>query len=111
MSNQFEPKILAYCCQWCSYAAADLAGVSRLSYSANFRAVRIPRTGRMSPKLILHTFCKGVDGVWVSGSHPGETATTSRASSTPAAALPCSRTYMRVGASLPGSRAQIKILS
>ncbi len=66
MSN-WEPKIIAFLCNWCSYGAADLAGVSRMQYPSNVRVVRIPCTGRMSPKFVLSSFMKGADGVWVSG--------------------------------------------
>lgn len=68
----FQPRIVAFFCHWCSYGAADLAGVSRLEYPADFRAVRIPCTGSMSPKYILHALRQGADGVWVSGCHPGD---------------------------------------
>ncbi len=71
MSN-FEPKILAFLCNWCSYGAADLAGVSRMEYPANIRVIRVPCSGSMSPKFILEAFRQGVDGVWVSGCHPGD---------------------------------------
>ena len=66
MSN-WEPKILAFLCNWCSYGAADLAGVSRMQYPPNLRIIRIPCSGRMSPKFILSALMNGVDGVWVSG--------------------------------------------
>lgn len=65
--SSFEPKLAAFFCNWCTYGGADLAGVSRLQYPPNFRVVRIPCTGRMSPKFILQAFRRGVDGVWVSG--------------------------------------------
>ncbi|MCG8531843.1 MAG: hydrogenase iron-sulfur subunit [Desulfovibrionales bacterium] len=68
----FEPRIVAFFCHWCTYGAADLAGVNRMEYPASFRAVRIPCTGRMSPKFILHAFRQGADGIWVSGCHPGD---------------------------------------
>ncbi len=68
----FEPKILSFFCNWCTYGAADLAGISRLDYPPNFRVVRIPCTGRLNPKYILEAFKKGADGVWVSGCHPGD---------------------------------------
>lgn len=71
MSN-FEPKIVAFLCNWCSYGAADLAGVSRMEYPANIRIIRVPCSGSMSPKFILEAFRQGVDGVWVSGCHPGD---------------------------------------
>ncbi len=65
-------KIVAFLCNWCSYGAADLAGVSRMQYSADIRIIRVPCSGRVEPKLILSAFREGVDGVWVSGCHPGE---------------------------------------
>ncbi|KMY65787.1 heterodisulfide reductase subunit MvhD [Desulfocarbo indianensis] len=67
MSSEFEPKILAICCQWCSYAAADLAGTMRLQYPANIRIVRVPCTGRIDILHLLKPFEEGVDGVFVSG--------------------------------------------
>jgi coenzyme F420-reducing hydrogenase delta subunit len=70
--SEFEPKIVAFFCNWCTYGGADLAGVSRLQYPPNFRAIRLPCTGRMSPKFILEAFRRGADGVWVSGCHPGD---------------------------------------
>ncbi|GAB6163049.1 hydrogenase iron-sulfur subunit [Desulfothermus naphthae] len=71
MTN-FEPKIVAFLCNWCSYGAADLAGVSRMEYPANIRIIRVPCSGSMGPKFILQAFRQGVDGVWVSGCHPGD---------------------------------------
>ena len=62
-----EPKIISFLCNWCSYGAADLAGVSRMEYPANIRVIRIPCTGRMSPKFVLAALLKGADAVWVSG--------------------------------------------
>jgi F420-non-reducing hydrogenase iron-sulfur subunit len=70
--SDFEPRIVAFFCNWCTYGAADLAGVSRMGYPANFRAIRLPCTGRMSPKFVLSAFLRGADGVWVSGCHPGD---------------------------------------
>lgn len=70
-TEEFQPKIIAFLCNWCSYGAADLAGVSRMPYPPNIRVIRIPCTGRMSPKFILSAFAGGADGVWVSGCHPG----------------------------------------
>lgn len=71
-NSDFEPRIAAFFCNWCTYGGADLAGVSRLQYPANIRVIRIPCTGRMSPKFILQAFRNGADGVWVSGCHPGD---------------------------------------
>jgi coenzyme F420-reducing hydrogenase delta subunit len=66
MAN-WEPKITAFLCNWCSYGAADLAGVSRMQYPPNFRIIRLPCSARVSPKLILAALRRGADGVWVSG--------------------------------------------
>ncbi|WP_256128342.1 hydrogenase iron-sulfur subunit [Desulfolutivibrio sulfoxidireducens] len=71
-NNGFRPRIAAFFCNWCTYGGADLAGVNRLRYPADFRVVRLPCTGRMNPEFILHAFRQGVDGVWVSGCHPGD---------------------------------------
>lgn len=65
--SEWEPKIFAFLCNWCSYGAADLAGVSRLAYPSNIRVIRVPCTGRVSPEFILEAFRYGADGVWVSG--------------------------------------------
>jgi coenzyme F420-reducing hydrogenase delta subunit len=67
-----EPKIITFLCNWCSYGAADLAGVSRFQYPPNMRIIRVPCSGRISPALILHALRSGADGVWVSGCHPGD---------------------------------------
>ena len=71
MTN-WEPKIVAFLCNWCSYGGADLAGVSRLQYPANIRVIRDPCTGRINPKFVLAAFRHGADGIWVSGCHPGD---------------------------------------
>ena len=68
----WEPKIVAFFCNWCTYGAADLAGVSRLQYPPNIRVIRVPCSGRISPKFILAAFRNGADGVWISGCHPGD---------------------------------------
>ncbi len=70
--SEFEPRIVAFFCNWCTYGAADLAGVSRLEYPPNFRVVRLPCTGRLNPKFVLEAFKRGADGVWISGCHPGD---------------------------------------
>ncbi len=67
MSETKQTKVVSFLCNWCSYGAADLAGVSRMQYPENIRVIRIPCTGRMSPKFILSAFREGADGVWVSG--------------------------------------------
>ena len=70
--NDFEPRILAFCCNWCSYAGADLAGVSRFQYPPDVRIIRVMCTGRVSELLILKAFAVGADGVLVAGCHPGD---------------------------------------
>jgi coenzyme F420-reducing hydrogenase delta subunit len=65
--SDWEPKIATFLCNWCSYGAADLAGVGRMEYPPNIRVIRIPCTGRMSPKFFLAALMQGADGVWVSG--------------------------------------------
>ena len=70
--EDFEPQIITFLCNWCSYGAADLAGVSRFQYPPNMRVIRVPCSGRITPKMILYALRKGVDGVWVSGCHPGD---------------------------------------
>jgi heterodisulfide reductase subunit D len=67
-----KPEILAFLCNWCSYAGADLAGTSRISYPANVRSVRVMCSGRVEPSFILNAFMNGADGVLVSGCHPGD---------------------------------------
>lgn len=72
MSENFEPKILAFLCNWCSYAGADLAGVSRIQYPPTTRVVRVPCSGRVNPFFLLKALQAGADGVLVSGCHPGD---------------------------------------
>ena len=69
---QFEPKMIAFVCNWCTYAGADLAGTSRLKYAPNVRIVRFPCTGRIDYQLLLKAFENGADGVIVSGCHPND---------------------------------------
>jgi F420-non-reducing hydrogenase iron-sulfur subunit len=69
---EYEPKIVAFVCNWCTYAGADLAGTSRMQYLPNVRIVRLPCSGRISVLLILKAFEMGADGVLVSGCHPGD---------------------------------------
>ncbi|MHA2297769.1 MAG: hydrogenase iron-sulfur subunit [Candidatus Hodarchaeales archaeon] len=71
-NDTFEPTIIAFCCNWCSYAGADLAGVSRLAYPTNIRIVRVMCSGRVDPSFILKAFLQGADGVLVAGCHPGD---------------------------------------
>ena len=70
--NDWQPKIVAFLCNWCSYAGADLAGVSRIQYPSNIRVIRVPCSGRINPLYIFKALQKGVDGVLVSGCHPGD---------------------------------------
>jgi coenzyme F420-reducing hydrogenase delta subunit len=70
--DSWEPKIIAFLCNWCSYAGADLAGVSRLQYPPNVRVIRVPCSGRVHPFLILKALQNGADGILVSGCHPGD---------------------------------------
>ena len=72
MSDSWEPKIVAFLCNWCSYAGADLAGVSRMQYPPNIRVVRVPCSGRINPLFIVAALQNGADGVLVSGCHPGD---------------------------------------
>jgi heterodisulfide reductase subunit A len=72
VTSEFEPSILAFCCNWCSYAGADLAGVSRFQYPANVKIIRVMCSGRISPSFILDALYKGVDGVLVAGCHIGD---------------------------------------
>jgi len=67
MERSFEPVIVAFCCQWCSYAAADLAGSMRMEYPPNIRIIRVPCTGRVDVLHMLHALEKGADGVFLSG--------------------------------------------
>jgi F420-non-reducing hydrogenase iron-sulfur subunit len=66
---EFEPKIIAFCCNWCTYAAADIAGTSRIHYPANVRIVRVMCSGMVDPIYVLKAFEKGADGVLVAGCH------------------------------------------
>jgi len=70
--NGFEPKILAFCCNWCSYAGADLAGVSRLQMPPNLRVIRVMCSGRVSPEWVIKALSSGMDGVMVLGCHIGD---------------------------------------
>jgi len=70
--TEFEPKIVGFLCNWCAYAGADLAGVSRIQYPPNLRVVRVMCSGRIDPAFILEAFRSGADGVLVAGCHPGD---------------------------------------
>jgi len=67
MSSSFEPKLVAFLCNWCSYAGADLAGVSRFQYPPNIRVIRVMCTGRIDPVMILEALTQGIDAVLVGG--------------------------------------------
>lgn len=69
---EFEPRILAFCCNWCSYAGADLAGVSRLQMPPNFRVIRVMCSARVDPEFVLRAFKRGADGILVAGCHPAD---------------------------------------
>jgi F420-non-reducing hydrogenase iron-sulfur subunit len=68
----FKPKILAFCCNWCAYAGADLAGVSRFQMPTNVRVIRVMCSGRVPPELVIRALANGLDGVMILGCHPGE---------------------------------------
>lgn len=70
--NKFEPLILGFACNWCSYAGADLAGVSRFQYPPNIKVIRVMCSGRVDPTFIIKAFARGVDGVFIGGCHPGD---------------------------------------
>lgn len=72
VKTEFEPKILAFCCNWCAYAGADLAGVSRFQMPTDVRVIRVMCSGRVPPELIIRALANGLDGVMVLGCHPGE---------------------------------------
>ena len=72
MSADFEPKIVAFLCKWCSSAGSDLAGVSRMQYPSNVVPITVMCSGSVSPLYIFSAFRKGADGVLVSGCHPGD---------------------------------------
>jgi len=71
-SIEFKPKIVAFCCNWCSYAGADLAGSSRLDYPAEIKIIRVPCSCRVNPLFMLRAFQRGADGVILCGCHPGD---------------------------------------
>ena len=70
--EEFTPVIAAFCCNWCSYAGADLSGTNRLSYPANVKIIRVPCSCRVNPTFILKAFGNGADGVIICGCHPGD---------------------------------------
>jgi len=70
--SSWQPRIVAFFCNWCTYTAADLAGVSRLKYAANVRVIRLMCSGRVDPQFILQALASGADGVLIGGCHPGD---------------------------------------
>lgn len=72
MDNTFEPTIIGFTCNWCSYRAADLAGTARMKYAPNVRLVRMMCSGRLDPTFVLRALSNGADGVMITGCHPGE---------------------------------------
>ncbi len=72
MAENYEPVIIAFLCNWCSYRAADLAGTARLHYAPNMRPIRVMCSGRVEPDLVLKALREGADGVLIAGCHPGE---------------------------------------
>jgi len=69
---KFEPRIVAFFCNWCTYLAADLAGTSRIKYAPNTRVIRVMCSGRVDPQFVLDAFAKGADGVLIGGCHPND---------------------------------------
>ena len=72
MSEQYEPVIVGFLCNWCSYRAADLAGTARMHYAPNLRPMRVMCSGRVDPQFVLKALRDGADGVLIAGCHPGE---------------------------------------
>lgn len=70
--GNFHPKIVAFVCNWCTYAGADLAGTSRIKYDPDIRVIKLPCSGRIDPLFLIQAFERGADGVLVSGCHPGD---------------------------------------
>ena len=70
--DNFEPKIVAFTCNWCSYAGADKAGMMKLKYSADVKLIRVMCSGRVDPQFVMDAFREGADGVMVLGCHPGD---------------------------------------
>jgi len=72
VTNQFDPLIIGFTCNWCSYRAADMAGTARLKYPHNIRLIRLMCSGRLDPSFVLKALASGADGVMITGCHPGE---------------------------------------
>jgi F420-non-reducing hydrogenase iron-sulfur subunit len=71
-TSAWQPRIVAFFCNWCTYTAADLAGVSRMKYASNVRIIRLMCSGRVDPQFVLNAFARGADGVLIGGCHPGD---------------------------------------
>jgi len=71
-NGSWSPRIIAFFCNWCTYTAADLAGVSRMKYAANTRTIRLMCSGRVDPQFVLEAFARGADGVLIGGCHPND---------------------------------------
>ena len=71
-NNTYEPKLMDFCCNWCSYAGADGAGTARKNYPANVKIIKVPCSCRVNPLFILRAFARGADGVILCGCHPGD---------------------------------------
>ena len=106
MNKEWQPRIVAFFCNWCTYTAADLAGVSRLKYAANVRVIRLMCSGRVDPQFILDALRRGADGVLIGGCHPGDChyveGQLQDAPALPAAATPAARPGHRRAARAPG---------
>ncbi|MHC4211612.1 MAG: hydrogenase iron-sulfur subunit [Planctomycetota bacterium] len=72
VTEEFQPRIVAFFCNWCTYTASDLAGTSRLTYAPNTRVIRVMCSGRIDPQFVLAALRKGADGVLIGGCHPGD---------------------------------------
>ena len=72
MSEEFEPRIIAFLCNWCTYAGADLAGTSRIQYPPNIRIIRLMCSGALDPVYVIRALTEGADGVLIGGCHPGD---------------------------------------
>lgn len=72
VNSDFEPLIIQFCCYWCAYTGADLAGTSRIQYPPNTRIIRVQCTGMIHPNIIIEALTSGADGVLVCGCHPGD---------------------------------------
>jgi F420-non-reducing hydrogenase iron-sulfur subunit len=71
-TSNWEPRLVGFFCNWCTYTAADLAGVSRMKYAENIRVIRVMCSGRIDPQFVMEAFAKGADGVLIGGCHPND---------------------------------------